>query len=277
MSEQFRRRSNPPTILATDLDGTLIPLPDTPENTADLEELREFFDASNNQLVFVTGRSFELVQEAIDQHDLPIPNAIICDVGSTICFRNSQQQFEPSTAYETTLAEIVGNYSATKLRELMNDITDVRLQEEAKQGRFKLSYYVDQNDLASAARQMHGIIAQQKLPWSLIQSVDPFTNDGLIDLLPLNVSKAFALNWWAEHHSHDSTAIIFAGDSGNDLAAFCAGYLSIVVSNADRSLAKEVENHFEQNNWQDRLFLATRSATSGVLEGCRTFGLVTGS
>ncbi len=64
---------------------------------------------------------------------------------------------------------------------------------------------------------------------------------------------------------------MFAGDSGNDLAALSAGYRSIVVGNASKSVVEEVTAAHRAAGWQDRLFLASRPATSGVLQGFRYF------
>ena len=113
----------------------------------------------------------------------------------------------------------------------------------------------------------------QHIPYSVVQSVDPFTGSGLIDLLPKGVSKAYALAWWSQHVGLNSTAIVCAGDTGNDLAALTAGYRAIVVGNAERSLAKQVQEVHQRAGWSDRLYLARKPATSGVLEGCRWFGL----
>ena len=111
-------------------------------------------------------------------------------------------------------------------------------------------------------------------PYSMIHSVDPFNGDGLIDLLPQDVSKAHALSWWVEHVGVAPGGIVFAGDSGNDLAALSAGYQAIVVGNADRSVAQQAQEAHESAGFSDRLYLAEAPATSGVLEGCRWYGLV---
>ncbi len=107
--------------------------------------------------------------------------------------------------------------------------------------------------------------------WSIIGCIDPFTNDGLIDLLPRNVSKAYALEWWRKHESWEQEEIIFAGDSGNDYAALTAGYLSIVVGNAHQSVRERVQAAHLQQQWTNRLHLASAHSTTGVLEGCRKF------
>jgi hypothetical protein len=74
-----------PRLVATDLDGTLNPLDDDKDNLVALTQLRRLLDASNVTLVFVTGRHIESVEEVIRQFDLPRPDWIICDVGTTLC------------------------------------------------------------------------------------------------------------------------------------------------------------------------------------------------
>jgi hydroxymethylpyrimidine pyrophosphatase-like HAD family hydrolase len=115
---------------------------------------------------------------------------------------------------------------------------------------------------------------QAGAPYSIVHSVDPFTGDGLVDLLPAGVSKAHALAWWVEQQGFDSSVIVYAGDSGNDLAALTAGYRAIVVGNAARSLARQVQAVHRERGWSKRLYLARKNATSGVLEGCLWFGLI---
>ena len=107
--------------------------------------------------------------------------------------------------------------------------------------------------------------------WRVISSVDPFNGNGLIDLLPAGVSKAYALDWWIRHRHTDAQHVVFAGDSGNALAALTAGYRAIVVGNADPSVVSMAKKKHQQNGWNNRLYLATQRATSGVLEGCRWF------
>ena len=77
-----------------------------------------------------------------------------------------------------------------------------------------------------------------------------------------------------QHAGVKPESLVFAGDSGNDLAALIAGYRTIVVANADRRLAQQVQDAHRAAGWKDRLHLARGRATSGVLEGCRRFELV---
>ena len=154
---------------------------------------------------------------------------------------------------------------------MLTSIPGLRLQEDKKQGPFKLSYYVDANRLSISAAAITSVLDASSIAHELIASVDPFNGDGLIDILPLGVSKAFALDWWASHQGVDVQSVLFAGDSGNDLAAMIAGYKTIVVGNADHSLKKQVALHHDNNLWKNRLYLAQRKATSGLLEGFTFF------
>ena len=83
--KQFNPQTKiPPSVLATDLDGTLLPLDGYPENIAALNELAELYQAGGFKLVYATGRHYESVMDAWDVFNLPLPDWLICDVGTSI-------------------------------------------------------------------------------------------------------------------------------------------------------------------------------------------------
>jgi hydroxymethylpyrimidine pyrophosphatase-like HAD family hydrolase len=89
------------------------------------------------------------------------------------------------------------------------------------------------------------------------------------------VSKAYALIWLTTHADFTPDDAIYAGDSGNDLAALAAGFHAVVVANASEGLAEKVSAlQQERGIPADRLYAAKAPASSGVLEGCRHFGLL---
>ncbi len=275
-SREMNHFHRPPGhVLATDLDGTLIPLQLHEQNLRDLQTLREHVFADEITLVFVTGRHLASVQTAITEFALPQPKWIICDVGTTICQLADDRKFISSQAYEDHLSQIVGQVSVDQLYESLSSIAGMRRQEPEKQGRFKLSYYADAAALDELCRQINQLLGDD-VPYSVIHSVDPFNGDGLIDLLPRGVSKAFALEWWSHFVGIATDQLVFAGDSGNDLAALVAGYRTILVGNADDTLRDCVRSTHEQAGWANRLFLAEAAATSGVLAGCRHFKVLSG-
>jgi len=264
-----------PSILATDLDGTLIPLPDEPQNEVDLATLARGLDAVDATLMFVTGRHFASATEAIRERRLPSPHWLICDVGTSIYQRDPHGHFNPVSAYEQHQDLITAAQPLEGLRNRLRSIDGLRLQEPEKQGRFKLSFYADAARLDELAGRVQYQLDAASAPYSLIHSVDPFNGDGLIDVLPAGVSKAHALAWWTEAQHASLDDVVFAGDSGNDLAALTAGYRAIVVGNANPSIAKRAKTAHANAGSVDRLYLATSPATSGVLAGCRHFGLIT--
>jgi maltooligosyltrehalose trehalohydrolase len=273
MNDDSRPTRRCPAALATDLDGTLIPLEGNEQNRSDLEKLKQQLDDHGAMLAFVTGRHLEIVAEAIDQHQLPQPDWIICDVGTSI-YRRSPEGWAQETAYREHLDGLITLLPIDHLRRELADVPGLALQEEAKQGAFKLSYYVAEPDLEDAVTRIESVLDQCNAPWSIISSVDPFTRDGLIDLLPRGVSKAYAVEWWRQHCGFDREDVVFAGDSGNDWAALIAGYRVIVVRNAPGDLARRVEEYHVSQQWEGLLYLADAPATSGVLAGCRAFGLI---
>ena len=270
------RQSQLQRVLATDLDGTLIPLADNEQNRRDLVRLQDALNANDVEIVFVTGRHLEAVLEAADEQQLPLPDWIICDVGTSIYKRETSADtwnFAHVKDYQDHQREIIAPLPMDKLRELLEPVSGLRLQEEEKQGPYKLSFYADANRLEELVGEIQKLFDRASAPYSMIHSVDPFNGDGLIDLLPRDVSKAHALSWWVEHVGLHDDNIVFAGDSGNDLAALSAGYRAIVVGNADRSVAQQAQEAHASAGFRDRLYLAQAPATSGVLEGCRWYGL----
>lgn len=260
-------------VLATDLDGTLIPLEENQQNVSDLKTLSDAISDAAIELVYVTGRHLQSVVSAIEQHALPIPDWLICDVGATVLERVETLQFRKLDSYHADLQAKVEGYPQERLRALLNRVSGIRLQEPEKQGRFKLSYYCSQLDCQHISQDIESRLKGDHAPYSLIASLDPVHGLGLLDLLPVGVSKAYALQWWSTFRGLIQHDVVFAGDSGNDTAALTAGYRSILVGNAHESVVSEVNRMSHERGFANRLCLAKSSATSGVLEGCRHHGL----
>ncbi len=260
-------------VLATDLDDTLIPLPENAQNQADLMTLNHEVRRLGTELVYITGRHQALALQAIQQFELPQPDWLICDVGTSILAKSPRQGFDKVLAYLAYQDQIIAALPIEALRERLANKPGLRLQEAEKQGQFKLSYYADAARLNDLAGEIQELLDHWQAPYSLIKSIDPFNGNGLLDFLPASISEAQALAWWVDHAGRDREAIVFAGGSGNDLTALTAGYRGIVVGNADRSIAQSAYEAHRKLGGRQRLYVAQAPATSGVLEGCRWFGL----
>ncbi len=251
------------------MDGTFIPLSGNDQNRRDLVTLGDALDRHGVELMYVTGRHYQLVMKAIREEGLPSPPWMICDVGASIYHVNAQGQHCIVEDYRMHLQELVGDHDRNGVLESLKQIDAVRLQESEKQTSFKISFYCDADTIGAIADQVRHCIGDA--PWNLISSVDPFTGNGLIDLLPRDVSKAYALKWWAAFTGTPPSSIVFSGDSGNDLAALTAGYRAVVVGNAHRAVADAATKAHRLAGWTDRLVIAQSHATSGVLEGFQHF------
>jgi HAD superfamily hydrolase (TIGR01484 family) len=262
----------PPRVLATDLDGTFIPLPDHPENRDALETFRAARAENRIGLVFATGRHLESVLDAMRAESLPSPDWIVCDVGTSI-HRRDGAAYVPYAPFEATLAERTCGATRADVETLLAPLPGLALQSPERQRRFKISYFCPPEDLQRLADLADQRLADAHLPYACLASLDPFHGVGLLDVLPAGASKADALLWLATHADFSPDEVVFSGDSGNDLAALACGFRAIVVANATPGLADRALRQLEDQRLSDRLFCATLPATSGVLQGCRHFGL----
>ena len=271
-----------PGLLATDLDGTLLPLQSSKYRDDHRDCLRllcRLASAKELAIVFVTGRHLASILEAMNEQQLPTPECIICDVGSSIYVRENDS-YQLVEEYSDHLAMAAGGIDTVALERLLQDLCqqndrfELRKQEDAKQGRFKLSYYCSGKYLNDATEVLQSILTAQDLSFGIVSSLDPFVGGGLIDLMPLGTNKANAVRWWCNRQAIETGRIVFSGDSGNDLAALTADFRAIVVGNASKSLIEDVRRHHEEAGTMNRVFFASKEATAGVVQGCRHFGLI---
>jgi sucrose-6F-phosphate phosphohydrolase len=262
-----------PRVLATDLDGTLIPLPGRENNVADLKTIASARASENFEIVFATGRHFESAMEAMETYKLPEPDWIVCDVGSSI-YHKVGHDFIPYEPYVAHLDETTGGVDRQTIQELIASIKGMELQSPDHQQRFKISYQCASEKVEELIDAVSQKIEHAVLPFSAMGSVDPFLNCGLIDVLPAGVTKAYALLWLATHADFMPDEVIYSGDSGNDLAALTSGFRAIIVGNASTGLEGKVRSQLAARNLEARLYVAQSEATSAVLEGCRHFKLI---
>ncbi len=260
-----------PSILATDLDGTLIPLDDHPVNQADLTTLAKLLKEHAMGLIFVTGRPYPSVMQVMQSANLPRPEWILCDVGTSIYQRDKEGNYQALVAYQNHLDTIAGDVSRQAVVKALHGQGGIQLQSADNQRAHKISYQCDAAIIDTVITAISHQLSQQLPSWHALASIDPFDGRGLIDILPAGASKAHGLLWLARHANIDPSGIIFSGDSGNDLAALTAGFRAIVVGNAASSVADSVEQQLGARNLSHRLYLAKNHATSGVLEGLQRF------
>lgn len=265
-------------LLCTDLDRTLLPNGRQRESDNARGIFASFVSRPEVTLAYVTGRHRELVEDAIRQYRLPAPNWVIADVGTSI-YRVEDRGWHHWRAWERDIAQDWIGLTQRDLRSMFSDLPMLRLQEEAKQNRFKLSYYLPEHaDTQTLLREMSGRLGSKHLKAVLVESVDEESRIGLLDVLPARATKLHAVEFLMTHRGFDYSNTVFAGDSGNDMQVFASRINSIVVANASREVVEQAKNLAHQNGTCGSLYLAlggfmgmNGNYSAGILEGIAHF------
>lgn len=262
-----------PILLATDLDRTLLPNGKHPESPQARALFRQFVTRPEVVLAYVTGRHRGLVMEAIDAYDIPIPQFVIADVGTSLWeVRGASWQIRDD--WQQALATDWGDDGHAQLAVALEGMQDLRLQEATKQSAFKLSYYTPAQIPADLLEQVKDRLSATGAQTHLVWSVDETTNTGLLDVLPSGASKLHALEYLRTKLGIPLNNTLFAGDSGNDMDVLVSNIPAVLVANADDSVRAEA---VKRGN-PDTLYLAqggwarmNGNYSAGILEGAMHF------
>ena len=268
-------------LLCTDMDRTLIPNGAQPEAKGARKAFAAVCKRPEIQLAYVTGRHLDLVLEAIEEYQLPIPDFAITDVGTKI------YQFEPNfnqawsilEAWESHIGKDWLNKSRHDLLRLLRPLVertpDMVLQEDDKQNTHKLSFYCP-IDLNPEQLILEGetLLAQASIQASLIWSLDEPNHIGLLDVLPRHATKLHAIEFLQTRLNLAQNQVVFAGDSGNDLPVLISPIPAILVANASDELKQEAVTLSAQQHHQAALYLAQNheqdasgNYAAGILQG----------
>jgi HAD superfamily hydrolase (TIGR01484 family) len=261
-------------LLCTDLDRTVLPNGPQPESEGARRRFAALAARPEVTLAYVTGRHRPLVEQAIHDYSLPRPDYVIGDVGTTIYqvgngdwrqWRDWQQEIEPDWA----------GLSHADLRVLLLDVTELRLQEPARQNLHKLSYYVplyaDTRALSADIRQR---LEARGVRASLAWSIDEPNGVGLLDVLPARADKRHAIRFLMQCNGFSLHETVFAGDSGNDLPVLVSEIPAVLVANASEAVRSEARSQAAERGHAAALYLArggylgmNGNYSAGVLEG----------
>ncbi|MCW9030365.1 MAG: HAD-IIB family hydrolase, partial [Gammaproteobacteria bacterium] len=234
-------------LLCTDLDRTLIPNGPQAESALARKRFAELTARDEVSLVYVTGRDKSLVMQAIKNYNLPIPDFVIADVGSTI-YHIDNGHWDYVEQWDTEISGDWKGKSNTDLQVLLKNYRDIRVQEHSKQKAHKLSYYVPLYvDQVALLNEIKSCFKNEKIDANLIWSVDEAANIGLLDILPVSANKKHAIEFLMGLYNFSLDETIFAGDSGNDISVMVSPIRSVLVANASDEVKQEA---LEQANLQ---------------------------
>jgi hypothetical protein len=261
-------------LLCTDLDRTIIPNGRPEESALARPLFQKLAEHPDIYLAYVSGRDKKLILDAIDKYRLPVPAFAIGDVGTTI-YRIDSGSWRPSEEWTREIGQDWKNVSRERLADLLADMRELRPQEAAKQSRYKLSYYCDQNiDHGQTAANIRDRFARRNVRANIIWSVDELRETGLLDIVPALANKLHAIEFLMQQEQFPDECSVFAGDSGNDLDVLTSGLQAVLVRNAARGVFEEAYGTLAGKHLTNRLYASrgdffgmNGNYAAGVMEG----------
>ncbi len=261
-------------LVATDLDRTLVPNGPEPESPGARDAFARFVADGSVVLAYVSGRDRRLVADIMAAFELPAPDFVIADVGTTV-WRVGDSTWDFDAGWRDRLAARWAGLGSAGIAALLAPMAALTMQEEHKQGEFKVSYYVP----ASASRDILDDEVRRRLDdagvhANRVWSMDQASNVLLLDILPAGADKLAALEYLGESTGIAVENMLFAGDSGNDIAVLASALPSVLVANALPEVAREALAASRAAGTIDRLYLArggflgmNGNYAAGILEG----------
>jgi len=260
-----------PIMICTDLDRTLLPNGHAPETEGARSIFRHLVHRSNAWLVYVTGRHIQLVDDAIRDYDIPVPHFAVTDVGTRI-YRSRNERWEPVREWDDTIQSSMEGFHLQSLKNRLQNVNDLHLQEAPKQNIHKLSYYIiPYASLPETKTAVKKSLEPDYPPVKLVWSRDAESGYGLLDILPAYAGKLDAVRFLIEREGIAQDRVVFAGDSGNDLDILHSDIRGIIVANADPEIKNRARSAVKDPT---RLYIAdgrlenlSGNYSAGVIEG----------
>lgn len=273
------REALPPRLLlCTDLDRTLLPNGEAPESPGARAMFARVVAQPQIALAYVSGRHLALVEESIQAFQLPEPDWILADVGSSV-YQRDAHGWSLLAPWSRHMAADWQGLVAADLAVVLSGLPGLRLQPEERQNTHKLSYFVSLDvDLPALLRAIDTRLDQRALAANLIHSVDEQAAVGLLDILPRRASKLHAIEFLMRKQGFTADQTLFAGDSGNDLSVLTSFLPAVLVANAQPAVVALALAEARRNGTANRLYLASGgfrgmngNYSAGILEGMGHF------
>lgn len=268
-----------PLLVCVDLDRTLLPNGEAPESPLARPLFRRFAARPEVTIAYVTGRDRGQVERAIARWDLPQPDFVAADVGTTLYTVGAAAAWTEWTDWRDAIGRDWLGRTAADLAPLVSGLPGLTPQPPERQGRFKLSYTAPADadgaalcDAAMRRLDAAGIAA------ATVWSIDETVPVGLLDILPQSATKQGAVEFLMLRLGFAAARTLFAGDSGNDLPVLCGPLRTVLVANASAAVRATALACAAESGKGDRLYLAhggflgmNGAYAAGILEGIAHF------
>jgi sucrose-phosphate synthase len=236
-------------LLITDIDNTLIGDDDS------LYQLLDLLDEHRSDLAWgvATGRSLELTLEAMTEYNIPMPDILICSVGT-------EMYYGPDLRMDKGWQQHISNkWKPELIKETLEQFDFLVFQEAEGQRSHKISYYLENTD--DRLEQVQQSLNERKLRCNVIYSHNQF-----LDILPSRASKGKAVSYLRFKYDFLPRFVMVAGDSGNDADMLQGNTRGLIVGNYSEELAYLKD--------AARVYFSQGKYAAGIIEGLRHYGLL---
>ena len=189
----------------------------------------------------------------MSEYNIPVPDVLICSVGTEIYYGPDVRKDKGWQKH------ISHRWKPEQVKNALDDLDFLNLQEAEGQRSFKVSYYME--DDADYLAEVHRKLQGNRLPCQVIYSHGQF-----LDILPYRASKGKAINYIKYKYEFPSSKVMVAGDSGNDEDMLKGKSNGLVVG-----------NHSEELNslkGKPRIYFSERDYAEGIIDGLVHYGFL---
>jgi sucrose-phosphate synthase len=229
-------------FLVCEIDNTLL---------GDQEALEKLIQRIHDQgnttgVGIATGRSLKSTLSLLEEWRFPRPDLLITSAGSEIYYG---PQIVPDTSWKKHISY---HWRRSEIRKVMQDIPGVELQSTDAQGKFKISYFVDE----AKSPDFREII--RRLRQNSLQVKGFYSHNMYLDLVPIRASKGDAIRYAALKWGLPVHRFLVAGASGNDESMLAGNTLAVVVGNHSQEI--------EKLRGLPQIYFAQKNYAWGILE-----------
>lgn len=236
-------------LMITDIDNTLVGDNDS------LYQLLDLLDAHRSELAWgvATGRSLELTLEAMTEYNIPMPDILICSVGT-------EMYYGPDLRMDKGWQQHISHmWKPETIKEVLADLDFLVFQEAEGQRGHKISYYLENK--GDRLERIQQALDEQKLRCAVIYSHNQF-----LDILPYRASKGKAVNYLQYKYEFLPRYVMVAGDSGNDADMLEGNSRGLIVGNHSEELA--------YLKGAPRVYFSQGEYAAGIIEGLQHYGFI---
>jgi sucrose-phosphate synthase len=236
-------------MLITDIDNTL------EGDKKSLEELLHLLQENAQKLAWgvATGRSLEMTLDIMADQLIPIPDVLICSVGTEIYYGPN---LRIDRGWQRHLSK---NWKPGQIRDALGQLEFLELQGPEGQRAYKISYYLeDEQELLARVYQQ---LDNAKLNCQIIYSHNQF-----LDILPYRASKGRAIKYLKYKWDISPQDVMVAGDSGNDEDMLRGRSCALVVGNHSSEL--------EELKGKPRIYFSPKKYAAGIIDGLKHYGFL---